>query len=94
LNKGDLAAAIVRIKKRLGGLKTKTALSFLTEDNTKDCFRILLTYYDKLYLKALLNRPDPKPVTLSVQADSGEHKEIAKQILNSTKEFYGTKGSH
>jgi tRNA 2-selenouridine synthase len=94
LNKGDLAGAIVRIKKRLGGLETKTALNYLTEDNTKDSFRILLTYYDKLYHKALLNRPEPKPVTLSIQPDSMEHKEIAKQILNSAKELYGADGTH
>lgn len=89
LNKGDLAAAIVRIKKRLGGLETKTALNYLTEDNTKECFRILLTYYDKLYHKALLNRPDPKPVTLHVKPENTEHKEIARLILNSAKDLYG-----
>lgn len=89
LNKGDLAAAIVRIKKRLGGLETKTALNYLTEDNTKECFRILLTYYDKLYHKALLNRPDPKPATLFVKPEISEYKEIARLILNSAKDLYG-----
>jgi tRNA 2-selenouridine synthase len=89
LNKGDLAGAIVRIKKRLGGLETKTALNYLTEDNTKECFRILLLYYDKLYHKALLNRPEPKPVTVMVRPEKYEHKNIAELVLNSAKELYG-----
>jgi len=51
-----LINAIVRIKKRLGPLETKTAIGFLVEDNVKECFRILLQYYDKTYFKALQNR--------------------------------------
>jgi tRNA 2-selenouridine synthase len=53
-----LADAIERIKKRLGGLETKNALQFLAEDNYTECFRVLLQYYDKLYLKGLHNRED------------------------------------
>ena len=48
-----LANAIVRIKKRLGPLETKNALLYLEENNLKECFRILLKYYDKSYIKAL-----------------------------------------
>ena len=81
LNKGDLASAIMRIKKRLGGLETKTSLSFLAEDNIKECFRILLTYYDKQYAKGLINRPDPKPLTKKINPESFEHGSIADQIL-------------
>lgn len=81
LNKGELAGAIIRIKKRLGGLETKTALSFLAEDNMIECFRILLTYYDKLYAKALLNRPDPKPSTTKIIPEVFDHGSIAELIL-------------
>jgi tRNA 2-selenouridine synthase len=74
LNKGDIAAAITRIQKRLGGLETKTALGYLVEGDTTECFRILLKYYDKKYGKSLLQRENltgqiqnfPLP---SVQAD-------------------------
>jgi tRNA 2-selenouridine synthase len=52
-----LAEAILRIQKKLGGLETKTALQFLEERNITETFRILLHYYDKLYLKGLKNRP-------------------------------------
>ncbi len=56
LKKKILADAIMRIQKRLGGLETKNTLNFLEEDNYKECFRILLSYYDKWYHKGLYNR--------------------------------------
>ncbi|MBA2248996.1 MAG: tRNA 2-selenouridine(34) synthase MnmH [Chitinophagaceae bacterium] len=54
--KEDLVNAIMRIQKRLGGLETKNAVNYLLENNVKDCFIILLKYYDKLYTKGLYNR--------------------------------------
>ena len=56
LEKEKLVNAIIRIQKRLGGLETKNAINHLLENNHKESFRILLTYYDKWYGKALLNR--------------------------------------
>ena len=55
-HKEKLLDAIQRIKKRLGGLETKNAIQCLEEGNTKECFRILLHYYDKQYTKSLNNR--------------------------------------
>jgi tRNA 2-selenouridine synthase len=52
-DKTSLEAAINRIWKRLGGLQTKNALQYLAENNIPECFRVLLTYYDKHYNKAL-----------------------------------------
>ncbi len=57
-SKEDLGAAIQRISKRLGGLETKLAFQYLQENNYKACFRILLSYYDKHYLKGLHNREE------------------------------------
>jgi tRNA 2-selenouridine synthase len=54
--KETLQDAILRIQKRLGGLETKNAIRFLTENNYRECFRILLSYYDKWYYKGLHNR--------------------------------------
>ena len=54
--KENLVNAIIRIQKRLGGLETKNAINHLLENEHKACFRILLTYYDKWYGKALYNR--------------------------------------
>ena len=56
LPKEGLINAIIRIQKRLGPAETKAAIGFLVEDNTRECFRILLHYYDKNYLKSLHNR--------------------------------------
>jgi tRNA 2-selenouridine synthase len=54
----SLINAIVRIKKRLGPLETKTAINHLVEGDARACFAILLAYYDKLYDKGLKGRPD------------------------------------
>lgn len=51
-----LRNGITRISKRLGGLEAKNALQALSENDRKECFRILLKYYDKHYLKGLHNR--------------------------------------
>lgn len=55
-DKEQLVNAIIRIKKRLGGLETKNAINFILEDDIKSAFAILLTYYDKLYTKGLHQR--------------------------------------
>lgn len=55
-DKKELVTSIMKIQKKLGGLETKNAINFLLENNLKDCFSILLQYYDKLYTKGLYNR--------------------------------------
>ena len=81
LNRGDLAAAILRISKRLGGLETKTALNHLAENNITECFRVLLMYYDKQYGKSLLNRPDPAPSVHTITCEESGSLSTAKKIL-------------
>jgi tRNA 2-selenouridine synthase len=66
LDKTELGEAIKRIQKRLGGLETKMSLQFLEENNLKECFSILLKYYDKQYGKGLNNRPEPKPIVTTI----------------------------
>lgn len=56
MDKERIREAILRIQKRLGGLETKTAISYLEEGDLTGCFGILLRYYDKGYGKALNNR--------------------------------------
>ncbi|MEJ7913265.1 MAG: tRNA 2-selenouridine(34) synthase MnmH [Chitinophagaceae bacterium] len=69
-SKEDLSAAIQRISKRLGGLETKNAFQYLQENNYKECFRILLTYYDKHYLKGLHNREELPSLLTRVACDT------------------------
>ena len=52
----QLLAATTRIQKRLGGLNTKNAVTYLNEGNVKEAFRILLRYYDKYYAIGLYDR--------------------------------------
>ncbi|WP_341225754.1 tRNA 2-selenouridine(34) synthase MnmH [uncultured Arcticibacterium sp.] len=52
----ELIEAILRIKKRLGGLETNNAIEYLKENNIASCFEILLRYYDKWYLKSSLKK--------------------------------------
>ncbi|MFY7840141.1 MAG: tRNA 2-selenouridine(34) synthase MnmH [Lacibacter sp.] len=61
-----LVNAIIRIKKRLGGLETKEAINALVEERIADCFRILLTYYDKWYLKGMHNREHLEALLIKV----------------------------
>ncbi len=56
-----LAAAINRISRKLGGLHCKLALGALEEGDFDTVADILLTYYDKAYLKGLSMR-DPESV--------------------------------
>lgn len=75
-NKEKLINAIVRIKKKLGGLEAKTAIGALVEDNVEEAFRILLTYYDKLYLKTFKTE-DNRPIETIVS-----HTTDASENLN------------
>ena len=70
--KEELVNAIMRIQKRLGGLETKNAINFLLENNFKESFRILLTYYDKYYLKGLYNRENAELLVKKINASKVE----------------------
>jgi tRNA 2-selenouridine synthase len=65
--KDKLMSAILRIKKRLGGLETKTAINFLIEDDVESSFKVLLTYYDKLYLKGAYNRENAETLIHKIE---------------------------
>ncbi len=56
LDTEKLAEGIERIRQKLGNLNAKTAILLLNEGKITECFSILLTYYDKYYLKGLHNR--------------------------------------
>jgi tRNA 2-selenouridine synthase len=68
-DKEKLVEAILRIQKRLGGLEAKNGINFLQEGNYKECFRILLKYYDKAYEKGLYNRDNPVELINKISAE-------------------------
>lgn len=53
---GALATSILRIRKRLGGLATKDALSAIAEDDMEKMVSLVLDYYDKTYNHGLTGR--------------------------------------
>jgi len=69
LDRERMADAIGRIQKRLGPLETKLALQHLSQNNIESCFRILLTYYDKWYIKGLYNRGNVASLLRKVDCD-------------------------
>ncbi len=84
-DKEKMLNAIIRIKKRLGPLETKTAVNFLIEDNLTESFRVLLIYYDKWYKKNLQSRPLPAAPQHFIschQVDATANAEKLLQYLN------------
>jgi len=61
--------AIERIRKRLGHLQAKNAMDHLASGNIRECFRILLWYYDKWYLKSLHNREELNTLLHSIPCE-------------------------
>jgi tRNA 2-selenouridine synthase len=88
--KGDkekLLTAIVRIKKRLGGLETKTAVNHLLEDDLKESFRVLLKYYDKWYTKGLQGRENWEKLTITIDCEKVDASANSKKILEIKKKI-------
>jgi tRNA 2-selenouridine synthase len=81
-DKEKLVNAIIRIQKRLGGLEAKNAINFLLEDNCKECFRILLKYYDKWYTKGLYNREDAAGLIKKITGNAVDAKNNADLLMN------------
>lgn len=83
--KGDkekIINAVVRIKKKLGGLETKTAVNHLLEDNLAECFRVLLTYYDKLYQKSLHNRDGQESQVKMIKCETVNAAQNMQKLMN------------
>jgi len=84
----QLADAIVRITKRLGGQNAKLALEFLSQKNYGEVARITLAYYDKSYRKALdLRNPNritriPLPDTHAAENANQILRIVNKQLKN------------
>ena len=82
--KDKLMSAILRIKKRLGGLETKTAINFLIEDDVENSFKVLLTYYDKLYLKGAYNRENAETLIHKIEVPTVDAAANAVTLLTSS----------
>jgi tRNA 2-selenouridine synthase len=79
--KEALVAAIMRIQKRLGGFNTKNAINYLLEDNYKESFRILLSYYDRYYERSLNTRDNKEQLLSAIQCEHIDAKSNSKKLL-------------
>ncbi len=80
--KEKLIEAILRIQKRLGGLQTKMAIEQLQEGHPRECFRILLTYYDKWYSKGLQNRENLSSLLNKIACSGVDTKTNTEKLLS------------
>jgi tRNA 2-selenouridine synthase len=85
LDRQRVTDAIIRLQKRLGGLETKTALASLQEDNVPECFRILLKYYDKYYLRGLNNRGNPASLLTKIDCNEIDAAHNADEVMKHVK---------
>lgn len=53
-DKEAIKTCVLKIQRKLGGLETKNALANLENNDVRNCFSILLRYYDKLYNHSLM----------------------------------------
>jgi tRNA 2-selenouridine synthase len=83
-DKNDLVDSIMKIKKRLGGLETKNAIDFLMENKIKNCFSILLRYYDKLYENSLYKRENPATLLNKIPCKTVDSTNSKKLFLAQT----------
>lgn len=76
--KEELAASILKIRKRLGGLTFQQALEALDNGDLAGTARILLGYYDKAYRG--LEKRDPGTI-YKYSAATADENEIARQVI-------------
>ncbi|MFN8319716.1 MAG: tRNA 2-selenouridine(34) synthase MnmH [Saprospiraceae bacterium] len=74
--------AIIRIKKRLGGLETKNAINALIEGQVHESFAILLKYYDKWYDKAVVEKSLSHDLLTVVPCEDTDPKRNAESLLS------------
>ncbi|MCC5936130.1 MAG: tRNA 2-selenouridine(34) synthase MnmH [Lunatimonas sp.] len=77
-----LREGILRISKRLGGLRTKEMLGFLDRKDYYHVALMALEYYDNYYLKGLQKREGGN--TLYIHLETTAHRENALKILKLT----------
>lgn len=81
VDKQNLADAILRIQKRLGGLETKKSIKLLMENDIRESFRILLKYYDRCYSKSSLNKPAPEEHKRKIACDTVDKNENTFKLI-------------
>ncbi|RAI87099.1 tRNA 2-selenouridine(34) synthase MnmH [Algoriphagus yeomjeoni] len=83
----ELILAVLRIKKRLGGLRTSEAIQAIVEGNHEAWISNMLVYYDKAYNFDLDKHESGKTIQLDL---SGIDEETStKKLLEAKSQFHG-----
>jgi tRNA 2-selenouridine synthase len=88
-HKDALISAILRIKKKLGGLEMKNAVNALLEDDVRGCFTILLKYYDKLYLKSTTKENEDAGRVIPINTETTDEKINTEKLLEHVRNRIG-----
>lgn len=84
VDKQGIATSIQKISQNLGGLRTQQALAALEADDAETLIRLLLGYYDKLYLNSLASKPSTRIHRLTFAAF--DEQEIADALITAVGE--------
>lgn len=87
LPQDELILAVLRIKKRLGGLRTSQAIQAIVEGNHEDWISNMLIYYDKAYAFDLDKHADGK--TMQVDLSGIDEDTATKKLLEAKSQFHG-----
>jgi len=82
LDQERLHQAILRIKKRLGGLETTNAIELLKKGDIKESFKILLTYYDKYYAKSFQKKSNTNNLIKIMECENIDATKNCASLLN------------
>jgi len=80
LPKDDLIQAVLRLKKKLGGLRTSQAIEAIVEENHEDWIANLLLYYDKAYDFDLDKHESKQTISLDLEGIS--ESEAINQLIH------------
>ncbi len=83
LDRERLVHAVVRIRKRLGGLQAQHTIQHLIEDNVSEAFEILLRYYDTFYQKSMSRKINPEQQFITLDSGVNDSNEHAKMLITS-----------
>ncbi len=79
-SKNDLKDSVLRITKRLGPQRTKSALDFIEKENWEGVCKSVLEYYDKCYAYDLKNKKYVKTLNMNLKNDDEIIQEIIKTV--------------
>ena len=78
--KNDLKESVVKISKRLGPQRTKSAIDSIDKEDWENVCKSVLDYYDKCYEYELKDKEDVKILNMEFRSDNEIINEIIKII--------------